>query len=338
MRAMLLSLVLLLPLCASPAHAQTQDEQGPSSDATGAPAEATTRGDPPSRRALYEQVLERELPTQQQRQLDFGGESQLGLFLPAARPKALGGILLIAGPGEHADWPQLIAPARRQLSDAGWNTLSISLPDAPAPTETRLLVSAPDSDQAKVDEQQPAETGLQSPDNQPDQPPTEADAAASATAYAQRCTQLIQAAWQVLTAEGDKYVAVIARNEAGYWALRAASPPANGQPPHSMVIFAPRDPGLTAQPALGQMLEGWDKPLLEMVNTGNPQGASQAKEHQRIAQRKGYPAYQQWDIDYLKDSVLADAVLQKRLQGWVERALLQQPVPAIDLPESTVAP
>ena len=312
MRAMLLLSILLLPLCA------LAQEPASTADATAEIAEPGTRIESPSRSALYEQALERKLPTQEQRKLDFNGESQLGLYMPAARPEGLGGVLLIAGPGEHADWPNLIAPLRRQLSDAGWNTLSIGLPDSPPLPDSALNDTPTDN----TDPQDGAvEQGLQAADNQPDQAPPAEDAAAD---YATRCTQLIQAAWKVLSAEGNEYITVIARDASGYWALRAASPPVSGQPPQALILFQPREPELADQPTFQLLLEQWDKPLLELINSGSAQGEIQAREHQRIAQRAGHAQYKQWDTDYLLDSMLAEDMLQKRIEGWLERLVETQ--------------
>lgn len=334
MRVTLLLIALFLPLLAlaqTPAAEPTE-----ASDAT----EPTSRVEPTSRNALYEQALERKLPTEEQRQLDFHGETQLGLFLPAARPEALGGVLLIAGPGEHADWPQLIAPARRRLSDAGWNTLSISLPDSPIATASAAepAADAIEKTAAADDATDEQDQGLQSADNQPDQPPATTTPAATESDYATRSMQLIQAAWQVLAAEGNEHITIIARSEAGYWALCAASPPASGQPPHAIALFKPRDPGLQGQPSLSLLLEKWDKPLLELINAGSPQGAIQAREHQLTARRAGHSLYQQWDIDYLQNSALADDMLQKRLQGWLERRQLNQAAEVGDSAKPAVAP
>ncbi|SDS44463.1 Protein of unknown function [Halopseudomonas sabulinigri] len=334
MRALLLLIALSLPLCS---QAQTPETEEAAADATPT-AQDGKRAESPSRNALYQQALERRLPTEEQRQLDFHGESQLGLYLPAARPEALGGVLLIAGPGEHADWPELIGPARRRLSDAGWNTLSISLPDAPLPAS---VAPAPEADADAVDAEasDEPEDPLLAADNQPDQPPATAVASAESSAdYATRCMQLIQAAWQVLAAENNEHITLITRADAGYWALRAASPPASQQPPHAVILFKPRDPAIEGQPSLNLLLEEWDKPLLELLAAGSPQGAIQAREHQRIARRAGHNLYQQWDIDYLQNSVLADDMLQKRLQGWLERRLLNQPSEIGASTEAAVAP
>lgn len=334
MRATLLLFALLLPF-----HAQAQTSET-EADAAPEAVEPNTRVDAPTRSALYEQALERKLPTEEQRQLDFHGESQLGLFLPAARPEALGGVLLIAGPGEHADWPELIAPVRRQLSDAGWNTLAISLPDSPGASDSPNDPPAEDTQADTTDDTQTEEEqGLQAADNQPDQPPApELKPDTSDPDYATRSMQLIQAAWQVLAAEGNEHITIIARSEAGYWALRAASPPASGQPPQALILFKPKDPSIKGQPSINLLLEKWDKPLLELLNAGSPRGAIQGREHQRIARRTGHSLYQQWDIDYLRDSILADDMLRKRLQGWLERRLLNQTTEVGASPKPAITP
>lgn len=85
----------------------------------------------PGRGAQQEQDLLRQLPAQQLRWLEFEQQRWLGLQLPAMQPQPLGAVLLVGDSGEHADSASLLAAARRQLSEAGWHTLAIALPDPP---------------------------------------------------------------------------------------------------------------------------------------------------------------------------------------------------------------
>ncbi|MGI3129472.1 DUF3530 family protein [Halopseudomonas pachastrellae] len=290
-------------------HAVAQEPE-PDAGAISAPSE---RVDALSRSALYRDVLQRETPTEEQRQLEFNSESLFGLFLPAARPEPLGGVLLIAGAGEHADWPELIGPARRQLSDAGWHTLAITLPDAPdGPT----IISPPIADPAN---QPPAEA---EPGADPamlaGSEPADDPAPAVSLDYGTAAGGLITAALQVLQAEGAEQISLVARRDAGYWALLATDSTPPEQPPQAMVLFEARQPAAAERPSLSSLLEGWDKPMLEMLDRDSPLGQAQAAEHLRVARRAGHNAYRQLDLAPIQRSAVAQEMIGKRLQGWLE--------------------
>ena len=100
--------------------------------------------------------LERQLPEDGQQILKAGDESFLTLWLPANTAEAEGVVILVPGDGESPDWPQAIGPLRRKLPDAGWQTLSLALPDpqstAPVtrPAESAASASA-DKDASAAD-------------------------------------------------------------------------------------------------------------------------------------------------------------------------------------------
>jgi pimeloyl-ACP methyl ester carboxylesterase len=62
---------------------------------------------------------------------DSGKDSFLALYTPAGGSERRGGVLLLHGLGAHPDWPDVIAPLRQELPDAGWATLSLQLPILP---------------------------------------------------------------------------------------------------------------------------------------------------------------------------------------------------------------
>jgi pimeloyl-ACP methyl ester carboxylesterase len=71
------------------------------------------------------------------RQPITGQRDFFALFSPAASPTKVkrGGVILLHGLGAHPDWPEVIAPLRAGLPDAGWATLSIQLPVRPNEAE-----------------------------------------------------------------------------------------------------------------------------------------------------------------------------------------------------------
>ncbi len=100
-------------------------------DATQAPPPPRN---PPLRRetvrskALAEQIqrLDRETEVVW---LGSGDEAFLGLYQPDHSGKTFAHALILHDNQQHPDWPGLVKRLRRHLTDHGWNTLAIQLPD-----------------------------------------------------------------------------------------------------------------------------------------------------------------------------------------------------------------
>lgn len=61
-------------------------------------------------------------------QLKAGARDYFAIYTPAAGEGKRGGVILLHGMGAHPDWPEVIAPLRQGLPEAGWATLSIQMP------------------------------------------------------------------------------------------------------------------------------------------------------------------------------------------------------------------
>lgn len=59
----------------------------------------------------------------------------LSIFSEQLTEKAQGAAIIIHGMGGHADWPDIVAPLRRDLPVVGWATLSVQMPIL-APSDT----------------------------------------------------------------------------------------------------------------------------------------------------------------------------------------------------------
>ncbi|MFY9963129.1 alpha/beta hydrolase family protein [Pseudomonas sp.] len=116
--------------------------------AAGEPPEAAAKEQPApvQRQPLLERsqedalALERQVPQVEQQTLQAGSDTFLALWKPANSGEPTGALIILAGAGETADWPKTVGPLRRKFPDAGWHSLSLSLPD--------LLVDNP---QARVE-------------------------------------------------------------------------------------------------------------------------------------------------------------------------------------------
>ncbi|NYS41820.1 DUF3530 family protein, partial [Pseudomonas syringae pv. actinidiae] len=119
-----LFLSLMLP-CALPALAA---DPAPAKDAA---AQAPVERAPLLSRSQEDAIaLGRQLPREDQQQLQAGDESFLALWKPANTDAPQGAVIILPGDAESPDWPDTVGPLRRKFPDVGWSSLSITLPDA----------------------------------------------------------------------------------------------------------------------------------------------------------------------------------------------------------------
>lgn len=251
-------------------------------EAPSAPPAAEERPALLPRAATHESALQRQMPESQQLQLGEGESTFLGLFLPAARPDPLGNVLLVADIGEHANWPELIEPARQQLSEAGWNTLAIGLPDPPP-------VHFGPADEASLTQREQ---------------------------FSARIAARLQQALTTLNERGSGPTSVLARGRAGYWTLRHA--PQMPQMDALAVYQLKADDD--ADPAIPSLLEAWDKPMLDLAVKGVQGRNEAARDRQLIARRLGRDDYRQILVTNPGNAIQTQDMLIRRISGWL-RAL-----------------
>lgn len=266
-------LMLLLLIVCAPAQAQTPPASDPD------PVTAT-RPDLPPRSISQEQALQRQIPMDEHRQLGEGESTFLGLFLPAARPDPLGSVLLIADVGEHANWPELIEPARVRLSETGWNTLAIGLPDAPAAT---------------------IGTG-------------DEHSTARQARFEEQVAERLNLGLALLNEAGATPVAVIARGQAGVWIMHLGEQLSSVD---ALITHQPRSTNTGTR--LEPLLEQWDKPLLDIATKGALGRSESARQRQLIAQRNGHQQYRQILVSNPGNAAQTQQMLIKRIDGWLRQ-------------------
>ncbi len=275
----------------SPTNQTEQLTETPAEPATAQPDEQPEADI--SRAQNQEQALHRKLPTAQLRQLESGEDAFLGLFLPAAQPQPRGGIMLIADQNEHADWPELIGPARRYLSSQGWHTLAITLPETP-----RL---DPALDEA-------ANNGM-------------------LAETAERTTGRINVAAQALQAEGTETLVLLGRGEAAFWVLQATAADASPRTEAAALILMQSRPP-TYSPERHAQLDGllalWQKPAYEIFDGTDQVSREQAQDRKLNAQRLANQRYDQLLLIKQDQSELGQRMLAKRIQGWLEKNIPPQ--------------
>lgn len=144
-----LFLSLVLP-CALPVLAA---DPAPAKDAA---AEAPVERAPLLSRSQEDAIaLERQLPREDQQQLQAGDESFLALWKPANSDEPQGAVIIVPGDAESPDWPDAVGPLRRKFPDVGWSSLSITLPDA---IDNSLVPREPDAASTDANAAKPKES------------------------------------------------------------------------------------------------------------------------------------------------------------------------------------
>lgn len=243
LRAMFPALCLALIL---PATAQ---DPVPAKDATA--TQAPVEREPlPARSQEDAMALERQVPKAEQRQIQAGSAAFLALWKPANRDTPKGVAILVPGEDETADWPIAVGPLRRRLPDAGWSSLSLTLPD---PWDDGAI--------ARAEEPSPtAATDKTDPDKKGDTPvpanpaPTAEAEAKAATERAAAQAEQEKAIAERIYARLDAAIAFAQQNKApsivlighgsgAYWAARYLSDHASPAAQRLVMVAAsePRD-------------------------------------------------------------------------------------------------
>lgn len=310
------ALSLLLP-CALPVLA---------ADPAPAAAPAATPRAPLLERSQEDTLaLERQLPADEQQQLQAGSDTFLALWKPANSGEAQGTAVIVPGAGETADWPQAVGPLRRKLPDAHWATLSLTLPDlsvdapvARAATEPAAPVSSdnksspPDAGAGVEKATAPgAENGYKAPANDAAQDESKADA--------ERIFARIDAGLAFAQQQGARSIALIGHGTGAYWAARYLN---ERQGPHvqKLVMVAVRTPA-DAVNTLAQLMPGVKVPTADIYYTDHDLARNAAEQRLQASKRLKDAAYRQIGLTpILGDNGADEEQLAKRVRGWLSPA------------------
>lgn len=326
------ALALCLLLLAAPLHAE---EEAPAAapETPAAPAEEV-RAALPERSEVDAQALERQLEQKEQQQLKAADASFLALWLPANVGEPSGAVILVPGEDGNADGAQSIGPLRRKLPDAGWHSLSLSLPDpsgdAPPERSTEIAAEpAPVSvDTAEASgETTPAETPAEpaaaaEPQADADAATTPAPAPVAATpeerqkAHAERVLARIESAITFAEQQKAKSIVLLGHGSGAYWAARylAERKPASI---HNLLLVAPSLPaGYT--PPLDELIPALQLATGDFYYKDAPADRRAALLRSQASKRQKHPAYIQVAMKALPGNREAEQEqLYRRIRGWL---------------------
>lgn len=309
-------LLLLLP-CTAPALAA---DPPPAT-----PAAATPRPPLLDRSQEDSVALERQLPADEQQQLQAGSDTFLALWRPANSGEAEGTVVIVPGAGETADWPQAVGPLRRKLPDVHWATLSLTLPDlsselpppreappAPAPVSSANKASPPDAGAGVEKATAPgAENGYKPPANDASLDESKADA--------ERIFARIDAGLAFAQQQGARSIVLLGHGTGGYWAARYLN---ERQGPHvqKLVMVAVRTPG-DAVNTLVQLLPGVKIPTADIYFTDRDLARTAAEQRLQASKRLKDATYRQIGLMPIVGNANDDEEqLARRIRGWLSPA------------------
>ena len=322
------ALALSLLLLAAPLHAEeeapTATPEAPAAPA--APAE-DVRAALPERSEADAQALERQLEQKEQQQLKAGDQSFLALWLPANVGEPSGAVILVPGEDGNADGAQAVGPLRRKLPDAGWHSLSLSLPDpsgdAPPARSTEIAAEpAPasvDTAEASAGETAAETTAQPAP---ADAATTPAPAPVAATpeelqkAHAERVLARIGSAIAFAEQQQAKSIVLLGHGSGAYWAARylAERKPASIR---NLLLVAPSLPaGYT--PPLDELIPALQLATGDFYYKDLPADRRAALQRSQASKRQKHPAYIQVAMKALPGNREAEQEqLYRRIRGWL---------------------
>ncbi|KPA99045.1 MULTISPECIES: alpha/beta hydrolase family protein [Pseudomonas] len=235
-------------------------------DPAPAPAKDTPAEKPVERQSLPERsqedatALERQLPLQEQQQLQAAGDTFLALWKPANTPTPSGAVIIIPGAGETADWPQAVAPLRNQLPDAQWSSLSLTLPDLQSDASLPRVVEAPKPAEPAASNSKdasttskPIEQAASAEADIPDQAPA-ATAEDPLKGDAERIFARFDAAIAYAQQQNARSIVLLGHGTGAYWATRYLIEKASPQV-QKLVLVAAQTPA-SAKADLAQLTPG----------------------------------------------------------------------------------
>ncbi|MGE4405421.1 alpha/beta hydrolase family protein [Pseudomonas sp.] len=298
------------------------------------PAEPAPRPALAERSALDAEELARRLPQQAVR-LQAGDERFVALHLPANDGQPKGLVILLPDTGENADWPSAIGPLRRRLPDAGWHTLSLSLPDADDPLPNRAAAAEAASESAP-----PATTEADAAtENRPDDPPSEAGYLPAETAppldeetepaaepepavptpsQAERISARIDSALAFARQQNAATIVLLGHGSGAYWAARYLQQQAPADV-HHLLLVQVRAPA-NQEPPLERLLGELRLATGDFYFEDRDATRAAARERLNTSRRLRHPAYSQVALPALPaDRASEQEQLYRRIRGWLTR-------------------
>ncbi|WP_296269947.1 alpha/beta hydrolase family protein [Pseudomonas sp. UBA6323] len=321
MRPHSLALLGLCLFCAATSWAQEspEDAQNTAPGETDTPA-ANERPLLPERSVSDAQTLERRLDKREQQLLQAGAESFLALWLPANVGEPSGAVILVPDDVENADGAAAVGPLRRKLPDAGWHSLSLTLPDPDGdPLPLRSTTAAPAEIETPSTESAPA---TEPPPETPDDGAQQVDDSAISPeqrrqAHVERVMARLEAAIAFAEQQQAREIVLLGHGSGAYWAARYLSErkPANV---HNLLMVAAELPAGFAPP-LDELVAQLPVASGDFYYKDQATDRSAALKRLQASKRAKLPTYIQVSMKALPGNLdVQQEQLYRRLRGWLQ--------------------
>lgn len=316
-------LALLLP-SAAVLSAETAETAAPDTTVT-APSDdsATTRPEIAERSQNEALALQQQLPAGEQQQLSAGDEHFLALWQPANKGKPQGVVILLPGAGETADWPQAIGPLRSKLPDAGWHTLSLTLPD-PLPSPEQRVNDTPIEPTTADTSAEPAADTAATPDqtaSSDSAPPSSTDsepvvARETPEQYSERVLARLQAAIELAQQQKPDSIVLLGHGTGAYWAARYLSEHSSSSI-QNLILVAPQLPEQFS-PALHELVPKLRLAVGDFYYRNQEAERTAALLRRQASKRQPSPSYIQIAMLALPGNPATEQEqLYRRIRGWL---------------------
>jgi pimeloyl-ACP methyl ester carboxylesterase len=260
-------------------------------------------------------ALQQQLPAGEQQQLSAGDEHFLALWQPANKGKAQGVVILLPGAGETADWPQAIGPLRRKLPDAGWHTLSLTLPDPLSHTTSTVNASPAAAEPAGAEPTPAADSPASSaPTSASDSSP--ASASESPEQYSERVLARLQAAIELAQQQKPDSIVLLGHGTGAYWAARYLSEH-NSSSIQNLILVAPELPEQFS-PALHELVPKLRLAVGDFYYRSQEAERTAALQRRQASKQQASPSYIQIAMAALPGNpAIEQEQLYRRIRGWL---------------------
>ena len=308
-----LCLSLMLPLALPVFAAETESETKP-----------PVREPLPERSQEDAAALQRQIPQQEQQQLQAPNDSFLALWKPANSSAPSGAVIIVPGAGETADWPLVVGPLRNKLPDANWASLSLSLPDMQSeasqprevePEKPPTTLATDSSSKAASTTAKPIEqaasAGTESPDSETTQNPDELS-----KLDAERIFARIEAGIAFAQQQNMRSIVLLGHGSGAYWASRyiSAKHPAQIQ---KLIMVEAHKP-VQAQPDLSQLTPALNIALLDIFYKDQPLAREAALQRLQASKRANGANFKQVGLVATPGNRDGEQEqLFRRVRGWL---------------------
>ena len=358
-----LSLIFSAPLVAAeestPSATEAPAEEAPDTSAATPPPIPTVVGprtEPSPDLSRLQELVKNNSPETEVIWLESSDDRTIGLFYPQSQPEALGGIILFPSEGTHADWPDYARPLRLQLSDQGWNTLSLQLPTPPTllPPKRTLpvlqLVKQSGSNGEEGSTEEVTKAAVPDVARPASSLPDTTTDTALIRPYPERIQGLANTAPNTLIQRGAERIVAIGVGSGAVWASQFVKDNQEAVNSLGLVIINPATPSVDGAPVLAELIPALMVPVVDIYQ-GEPSSTTlfEAPPKQRLRwarrnqlthymQRRLSNRYQDWEKQERWLGQQVDGLIRRHILAPMQTVEIAKEIEEADNAKSETAP